>query len=127
MKTEKKIKEIPGFRNEDEERGFWEEHDSAEFVDWSGARRVVLPELKPTMKTISLRLPGTMLAQLKMLANKKDVPYQSLMKVYLSERIRRELRADAGEKTAEVYTYKTGREAEIKTKVASPKAEYRVR
>ncbi len=85
------MKEIPKFRNEDEERRFWSEHDSAEYVDWSKARRSVFPNLKPSTKTISLRLPESMLEQLKLLANKKDVPYQSLVKVFLSERIESEL------------------------------------
>ena len=85
------MKEIPKFRNEDEERRLWSEHDSAEYVDWSKARRSVFPNLKPSTKTISLRLPESMLEQLKLLANKKDVPYQSLVKVFLSERIESEL------------------------------------
>ena len=85
------MKEIPKFRNEDEERRFWSEHDSTEYVDWSKARRGVFPNLKPSTKTISLRLPESMLEALKLLANKKDVPYQSLVKVFLSERIESEL------------------------------------
>ncbi|TVR51772.1 MAG: hypothetical protein EA426_19700 [Spirochaetaceae bacterium] len=83
--------EIPTFKNEDEERRFWAEHDSTEFVDWSKARRGVFPNLKPSTKTISLRLPESMLEELKLLANRKDVPYQSLVKVFLSERIESEL------------------------------------
>ena len=86
------MKEIPKFKSEDEERRFWSEHDSTEFVDWSKARRGVFPNLKPSTKTISLRLPESMLEELKLLANKKDVPYQSLVKVFLSERIESELR-----------------------------------
>ena len=85
------MNEIPKFENEDEERRFWSEHDSTEFVDWSKARRGVFPNLKPSTKTISLRLPKSMLEQLKLLANRKDVPYQSLVKVFLSERIESEL------------------------------------
>lgn len=85
------MNEIPKFENEDEERRFWSEHDSTEFVDWSKARRGVFPNLKPSTKTISLRLPKSMLEQLKLLANRKDVPYQSLVKVFLSERIELEL------------------------------------
>ncbi len=85
------MKEIPEFRNEDEERRFWSEHDSTEYVDWSKARRGLFPNLKPSTKTISLRLPESMLEELKLLANKKDVPYQSLVKVFLSERIESEL------------------------------------
>ena len=85
------MKDIPKFKNEDEEREFWTEHDSTEFVDWSKAKRGVFPNLKPSTKTISLRLPESMLEELKLLANKNDVPYQSLVKVFLSERIESEL------------------------------------
>ncbi len=84
---------IPKFKNEDEEREFWATHDSTEFVDWTEAKRVVLPNLKPSIKTISLRLPESMLEELKLLANKRDVPYQSLLKVFLAERIEEELKA----------------------------------
>ncbi len=86
-------KKIPRFRSEDEEREFWAGHDSTEYVDWRKGTRVVLAELKPSMKTISVRLPEAMLEELKLLAHKKDVPYQSLLKVFLSERIREELKA----------------------------------
>lgn len=86
-------KKVPEFQSEDEERNFWATHDSTEFVDWKKARKTVLPNLKPSVKTISLRLPESMLEELKLLANKRDVPYQSLLKVFLSERIREELRA----------------------------------
>jgi len=79
------------FRNEDEERDYWAEHDSTEHVDWSRAERVSLPKLKPSVKSISLRLPQSMFEQLRILANKRDVPYQSLIKVFLAERIRKEL------------------------------------
>ena len=85
------MKDIPEFRSEEEERQFWSEHDSTEFVDWSKSRRGVFPNLKPSTKTISLRLPESMLEELKLLANKNDVPYQSLVKVFLSERIEWEL------------------------------------
>jgi predicted DNA binding CopG/RHH family protein len=85
-------KRIPNFRSEAEEQAFWSEHDSTEFVDWSQAQRAVLPNLRPSTKTISLRLPEHMLEELKLLANKQDVPYQSLLKMYLAERIERELR-----------------------------------
>jgi predicted DNA binding CopG/RHH family protein len=84
------MKEIPKFKSEVEERQFWTEHDSTEFVDWSKAKRGVFPNLKPSTKTISLRLPESMLEELKLLANRNDVPYQSLMKVFLSERIESE-------------------------------------
>jgi predicted DNA binding CopG/RHH family protein len=84
-------KKTPQFRNEDEERNFWQNHDSTEYVDWKKAERHVLANLKPSVKTISLRLPESMLEELKLLANKRDVPYQSLVKVFLSERIKQEL------------------------------------
>lgn len=88
----KKLKSIPRFRSEDEEREFWATHDSTEYFDWSRAVRVVFPNLQPSTQTISLRLPEGLLADLKVLANRLDVPYQSLMKVYLAERVMRELR-----------------------------------
>ena len=84
-------KKIPKFRSEDREREFWVKEDSASYVDWSRARRVILPNLKPSVKTISLRLPELMLAELKLLANKRDVPYQSLIKIFLAERLEEEL------------------------------------
>ena len=85
-------KQIPEFRSEEEERKFWATHDSTEFVDWSGAKRQKLPNLKPTLRTISLRLPASMITDLKILANKRDVPYQSLLKVFLAERLEQERR-----------------------------------
>lgn len=87
------MKKIPKFRSEDAERAFWAAHDSTEYVDWKKAKRAVLPKLKPSLKTISLRLPEAMLEELKLLANKRDVPYQSLLKIFLSEKIREELKA----------------------------------
>jgi predicted DNA binding CopG/RHH family protein len=87
----KKVKSIPRFRSEDEEREFWATHDSTEYFDWSRAVRVVFPNLQPSTRTISLRLPESLLADLKVLASRLDVPYQSLMKVYLAERVMREL------------------------------------
>lgn len=83
---------VPTFKNEDEERKFWATHDSTEFVDWSKAKRAVFPNLKPSTKTISLRLPESIIAALKLLANKRDVPYQSLLKVFLAEKVEEELR-----------------------------------
>ena len=85
------MRKIPKFKNEEEERRFWADHDSTEYVDWSTARRGVFPNLKPSTKKISLRLPESMIAELKLLANKNDIPYQSLVKVFLSERIESEL------------------------------------
>ena len=84
-------KAIPEFSNEDEERAFWAEHDSADYLDWNDAERVIFPKLKPSTKTISLRLSESMLNELRLLANKRDVPYQSLIKVILQERIDKEL------------------------------------
>lgn len=86
-----KKRPIPKFKNEAEERAFWAVNDSADYVDWSKAIPVTMPNLKPSVRTISLRLPEIMLENLKMLANKRDVPYQSLLKLYLSERIEEEL------------------------------------
>ena len=86
-----KIKPIPNFASEDEERDFWANHDSTEFVDWSNARRLTLRNLKPSTKTISIRLPESLLDELKLLANRRDVPYQSLLKVFLAERVDKEL------------------------------------
>jgi uncharacterized DUF497 family protein len=85
-------KQLPEFESEAEEQAFWTEHDSAGYIDWSKARRTVLPNLRPSTKTISLRLPEHMLEELKLLANKQDVPYQSLLKMFLAERIELELR-----------------------------------
>ncbi len=94
-KNRKNVKKVrPKFRSEDEERAFWTKADSTDYVDWDNARRVVLPNLKPSQKTISLRLPAMMLAELKLLANKRDVPYQSLLKIFLAERIAKERRVE---------------------------------
>ncbi len=82
---------IPKFGSEEEERSFWAEADSIDHVDWKKARKVSFPKLKPSVKTISLRLPEMMLEEIKILANRMDVPYQSLMKIFLAERIDREM------------------------------------
>ena len=89
----KKLKEIPKFKSEDEEREFWSTADSTEYFDWDTARIAVFPNLKPTTRTISLRLSGSMLDRIKLVANKRDVPYQSLIKMFLTERIDEELKA----------------------------------
>jgi len=81
-------KKIPEFRDENQERNFWAKRDSNEFVDWKKAKRMTFPNLKPSLKTISIRLPESMLEELKTLAHKRDVPYQSLMKIFLAEKIR---------------------------------------
>jgi predicted DNA binding CopG/RHH family protein len=86
------MKKIPKSKSEDKEREFWTKADSVDYIDWSKAKRVVFPNLKPSLKTISLRLPESMLEELKLLANKRDVPYQSLIKIFLSERIEKELK-----------------------------------
>jgi predicted DNA binding CopG/RHH family protein len=83
----KRFKPIPAFASEAEERKFWETHDSADYVDWSKAQRVVLPNLKPTTNTISLRLPQHLLDAIKTAANARDVPYQSLIKIWLQDRV----------------------------------------
>ncbi|MGA2736374.1 MAG: BrnA antitoxin family protein [Bryobacteraceae bacterium] len=83
-------KAIPEFKNEDDEREFWATADSTKYVDWSLAKRTKLIHLKPSLKTISLRLPVSMIEDLKVLANRRDVPYQSLLKVFLAERLTRE-------------------------------------
>jgi len=88
----KKLKPLPVFKSEEEEREFWATHDSMDYVDWSKAERVVFPNLKPSARTISLRLPETMIENLKLLANKRDVPYQSLLKTFLAERLKEEMR-----------------------------------
>jgi len=96
MPTE--FKEIPDFKDEEEERAFWATHDSTEYIDWDSAESTILPQLKPSTRTISLRLPETMLDELRVIANKRDVPYQSLIKVFLKERIDQELEQHAGVK-----------------------------
>ncbi len=85
MKKQKKT--VPEFRNEQDEREFWATHDSTEYINWEKAETVIFPDLKPSMKTISIRLPEQMLLRIKVLANERDVPYQSLMKLFLRERI----------------------------------------
>ena len=83
------------FRSEHDERNFWERTDSVGHVDWTTAEHVTLPNLQPSVRTISLRLPESMLEELKVLANQRDVPYQSLIKVFLFERLKREFKKDA--------------------------------
>lgn len=82
----KKLKTIPEFASEAEERRFWETHDSSEYVDWSKAERVRLPNLKPSTTSISLRLPVSLLERIKVAAHKRDMPYQSLIKAWLFEK-----------------------------------------
>ena len=83
-----KVKTIPKFKNEAEERAFWEKHDSSEYLDWTQAQAVVMPNLKPSTKTISLRLPEGLLDSIKIEANKRDMPYQSLIKAWLADDVK---------------------------------------
>lgn len=83
----KQLKAIPQFANEEAERTFWETHDSTDYLDWNKAQSVVLPNLKPTTQTISLRLPQHLLDSIKAAANSRDVPYQSLIKIWLQEKV----------------------------------------
>jgi len=93
--AKRRLKPIPKFRTEAEERRFWESHDTTNYVDWSKAGEAFFPDLKPTTTSISLRLPSSLLRELKILANKKDVPYQSLLKVLLAESVARERRGSS--------------------------------
>jgi len=83
----KQLKSIPRFASEKEEQHFWEQNDSSDYLDWSKAKKVVMPNLKPTTKTISLRLPQHLLDSIKSAAHARDVPYQSLIKVWLQEKL----------------------------------------
>lgn len=82
-----KLKKLPKFKSITEEKKFWEQHDSTEYLDWTKAKRAAFPNLKPSVKTISLRLPEHLLNSIKILANKEDVPYQSLIKILLAREI----------------------------------------
>lgn len=94
MKKLKKLKPIPKFKNEDQEDEFWSTHDSTEYINWSKAIvNPTFPNLKPSTKTITIRVPQSLLDSLKMIANKKDVPYQSLVKIFLDEKVKDEYRA----------------------------------
>lgn len=86
------LKPIPKFKNEDEEDEFWSTHDSTEYFDWSKAKRVDFSNLKPSTKTITIRVSESLLNSLKVIANKKDVPYQSLVKMFLDEKVKEEYR-----------------------------------
>ena len=82
-----RLKPIPVFKNESDERKFWETHDSTDYVDWSKAQRVRFPNLKPSTTSISIRLPIGLLEDIKIAANKRDVPYQSLITMWLAEKV----------------------------------------
>ncbi len=88
----KKLKEIPIFKSEEEEREFWAKADSTDFIVWDSAETQVLPKLKPTTRTISLRISEAMLEKIRLAANKRDVPYQSLIKMFLKERLDEEFK-----------------------------------
>ncbi len=90
-----KLKNIPNFDNENEEREFWSKEDSTKYLDWRKSRPIYFSKLKPSTKTISLRLPEYLLDELRIIANKRDIPYQSLIKIFLKERIDRELKKTA--------------------------------
>jgi len=87
----RKLKKAPRFRSEKEEFEFWSTHDSTGYVDYSKAKRVLFPNLKPSTRTISIRLPESLIEHLKLLANKRDIPYQSLLKIFLKEKVEEEL------------------------------------
>ncbi len=89
----KKTKPIPTFTSEEEEREFWSDHDAADFIDFSEAKQALMPNLRPTLKTVSIRLPESLLESIRVLAHKRDLPYQALMKMLLAEGIERELYA----------------------------------
>lgn len=92
-KPKRVLKKIPAFKSEAAERKFWATADSTEYVDWAQARFVRFPKLRPSSTAISVRLPETLLTELKLLANEQDVPYQSLLKLYLADRVRAERRS----------------------------------
>lgn len=93
MRKSKKLKPIPRFKNENEEREFWATHDTTEYFDTSKPIEIDLSELRPSTKSVTIRLPESLLAALKNLAHKRDIPYQSLMKIFLAERVEKEYRS----------------------------------
>jgi predicted DNA binding CopG/RHH family protein len=111
--SKKRLKPIPRFQSEAEEREFWATHDTTEYVDWSKARRAVFPNLRPSTETISLRLPAPLLADLKALANERDVPYQSLLKVLLAEQVR-QTQAGVGQPNRRLQPAKARRRSQRK-------------
>ena len=86
------LQRLPKFESEGQERNFWASHDSTDYIDWGEGKRLELPNLRPTTRTISIRLPEAMIERLKMLANRRDVPYQSLLKMFVADKIEEELR-----------------------------------
>ena len=87
-----KLKKVPKFKSEKEELEFWATHDSADYIDYSKTKRALFPNLKPSTRTISIRLPESLIEHLKVLANKRDIPYQSLLKMFLAEKVEEEFR-----------------------------------
>ncbi len=87
-------KKIPKFKNEKDEQEFWSTHDSADYLDWNRAKMAEFPKLKPSTKSISLRLPESMLNQVRILANKNDIPYQSLIKLFIQEGIHKKYKGN---------------------------------
>lgn len=87
---QKIYKKIPNFKNEDDERMFWDSHDSTDYIDWSKAKRAIFPNLQLTKKPISLRITESLLVKVKNIANKKDMPYQTLMKQYIADGFKRD-------------------------------------
>ena len=96
----KQRKKIPNFKSEEEEREFWSRHDSTDYVDYKGAKRVQFPNLKPSSRAISIRLPESLIENIKVLANREDVPYQSMMKVLLAEKVTEALRSPKRKRSA---------------------------
>ena len=93
MPNKKPIKRVPKFSSERAEREFWRSHDSANYLDWSKAKSVRLAQLKPSTRSISIRLPESLIEDIKILANKRDIPYQSLLKLYVAQKVDEELRS----------------------------------
>ncbi len=88
----RKLRKLPKFKNESEEFKFWSTHDSTGYLDYSRAKRILFPNLKPSTRTISIRLPESLITHIKVLANRRDIPYQSLLKMYLIEKVEEEFR-----------------------------------
>ncbi|HWP36120.1 MAG TPA: BrnA antitoxin family protein [Gemmatimonadales bacterium] len=107
----KRLKPIPRFRSEAEEREFWATHDTTDYIDWSKATRAVFPNLRPSTVSISLRLPAPLLADLKALANERDVPYQSLLKILLARQVRQEQQGGVGQHDRRLQRTKAPRQA----------------
>ena len=96
----KKLKEIPKFRSLAQEEKFWATHDSTDYIEYSKVELGFFPELKPSSKTISIRLPESLVEAIKLLANKQDIPYQSMLKILLAEKVREALNLQSGKGTA---------------------------